>query len=491
MGSVPMDEMSLADAYLALGLTENPTSEAVERAFRRLAQTAHPDRGGCRQEWDRLVEARTVALREHTAVSVNTSTTSELELASRLTAALRVLESRDGSSEVELTTLRRLDEASRVERAVIRSRTSRLAAMKRRAWWSSSAGIVILAGTQAVAAIGPQGRAGQPEFDVQLGQWTLPVAAVIAMAGLLGAIYKIRAERIEHAIADLSATVSDLEVQRAISQEIAWAHSSWRRQIADHHYGGEPGWARWKLADLLTYARLRATDSDRERRDHLRNHRTFSLVRAWASQRFDSWLKLAAPAADVRSTPWWTTQDLANWLDVWSQESEVSLRAAVLVLKRPHARAYARERARQRARDDAQRRDGLLSGLAWVTEKGDEEGQEDFRGYIEGHDQEIAAKEKVRQEAMKEARTVKSKATAGRKRASEGAHLWWGLLRAWRSSRSSLTHLSRRIGVLDTSRLLIANALASNELAEKRSSSGPTRYQWGAAEDPKSTSGET
>jgi hypothetical protein len=40
-----------------LGLNGNPSREQIEAAYREKAKTAHPDRGGSREAWDRLTEA--------------------------------------------------------------------------------------------------------------------------------------------------------------------------------------------------------------------------------------------------------------------------------------------------------------------------------------------------------------------------------------------------------------------------------------------------
>lgn len=43
---------------------QGATKEAVEQAFRAKAATAHPDKGGSREEWDALERAKKLALRD-------------------------------------------------------------------------------------------------------------------------------------------------------------------------------------------------------------------------------------------------------------------------------------------------------------------------------------------------------------------------------------------------------------------------------------------
>lgn len=51
------------DALLTLGLRHPYTESAAKRAYRRLAKTAHPDKGGTSQEFTRLKTAYDTAIR--------------------------------------------------------------------------------------------------------------------------------------------------------------------------------------------------------------------------------------------------------------------------------------------------------------------------------------------------------------------------------------------------------------------------------------------
>jgi len=53
----------LNDAYEALGLNERATEKQVNSAFRRQSTTAHPDRGGSAEEYNKIVEARNLILK--------------------------------------------------------------------------------------------------------------------------------------------------------------------------------------------------------------------------------------------------------------------------------------------------------------------------------------------------------------------------------------------------------------------------------------------
>jgi hypothetical protein len=46
------------EAFLRLGFTEEPTIEAVEKRFRKLSKTSHPDRGGSPDAFKELAEAK-------------------------------------------------------------------------------------------------------------------------------------------------------------------------------------------------------------------------------------------------------------------------------------------------------------------------------------------------------------------------------------------------------------------------------------------------
>jgi hypothetical protein len=46
------------EAFLRLGFTEEPSIEALEKRFRKLSKTSHPDRGGSPEVFRELAEAK-------------------------------------------------------------------------------------------------------------------------------------------------------------------------------------------------------------------------------------------------------------------------------------------------------------------------------------------------------------------------------------------------------------------------------------------------
>lgn len=218
-------QMHLDDALYLLQLTDDGaiTPRDIERAFRRQARNVHPDAGGSRTDWDALKEAQQVALHHYDEVGA------ELEV-----QTLRELV-RANRSALELA--QRREETADTKHAVVRRRTSSLIKARRLTWGFTTASAIALALYKLLEAFAAAG--GDPEatpsflFDAQ----TIFFSLSISIIGLIGLLFKIRADRIAQAVEDLTAELGDHEVYSQLKDEI-------------DQYGGVDEGAWWSVGQL-------------------------------------------------------------------------------------------------------------------------------------------------------------------------------------------------------------------------------------------------
>lgn len=198
--------MPLEVALRELDLTaESATADKVERAFKRKAHDAHPDHGATRDTWDRLEEARRVALAnfgEAVGGALEVRTLRELVVA----------------NQAALNQARRKEETADTKRSVVRRRTSAVTSAKRRAWAITALGA---AGTALYkllqALLRPVDLPVAPIFD----QGTVIVTISLAAVGAAGILLKLYADRIEQAVEDLTAELADSDTFRLLLDEIS------------------------------------------------------------------------------------------------------------------------------------------------------------------------------------------------------------------------------------------------------------------------------
>ncbi|MCW3049163.1 MAG: hypothetical protein JWO74_3447 [Solirubrobacterales bacterium] len=206
--------MPLPDALILLGL--DPHGELltadVERAYRRHTPRAHPDRGGTREAWDLLQQARRVALEACDGVPALPPGT---ELVRPGDAALERMSIREIAlaGQRELALVRRAQEAAATERTVIRRRTSRLARAKRQAWTMA----VLAALTAGLFQVFRVITAGDAAADGV----AVAAAVIAAVAGAVGALLKMRADNIAQAIEELTAMLGDVDDHGALLESVA------------------------------------------------------------------------------------------------------------------------------------------------------------------------------------------------------------------------------------------------------------------------------
>lgn len=224
--------MSSREAYLRLGLPVNASEADVDNAFRSIARHAHPDRGGSRDLWDALQMARSVARRTARDMTVEHQYGHQLlQLGeARSPAQLAVAASR------ELAGLRRIAETTELRRIVIRRRTSRLLAAKRRVWLAATLCAAAGGLMQLLRLLVPSGGTARlgPDYPIDLGPvpwpwaitpgrintYSVVLGGIVAVVGVIGLVLKVRADHIEHAVEDLAAELAEREQQWRLLEEL-------------------------------------------------------------------------------------------------------------------------------------------------------------------------------------------------------------------------------------------------------------------------------
>jgi hypothetical protein len=204
------DVMPLDAALRELDLNHLPTTtEEVERAFRVKAHAAHPDHGASRDAWDKLEQARKVVL-AHCS-----DTGSALEIRALREVVL--------ANQTVLNQVRRKDETAETKRAVIRRRTSAVTSAKRRAWAVTGVGAVSTAGYKLVRSVFySDSYRSPPVFD----RTTVLVTILLASMGVIGIALKLYADRLEQAVEDLTAELSDRDTFLLLMAEICAPESA-------------------------------------------------------------------------------------------------------------------------------------------------------------------------------------------------------------------------------------------------------------------------
>jgi hypothetical protein len=200
--------VTTAEALALLSLNENPSVEAINEAFRRLAAETHPDRGGDEDEFRRISEARDVLI----AAQDGAALVPFREVRELMTLAMGGVAEREHRADLRDATRRVVANMVRIRVSPIRRARGRLTTM-------TFIAAIAAASSQALK-IFPSGKSAWSGLNLTANVGTISFGVVAFLAAIGIAFYTYRISAIQGLIEDVDQTIDERATVVRLMREI-------------------------------------------------------------------------------------------------------------------------------------------------------------------------------------------------------------------------------------------------------------------------------